>query len=69
MGMWNPRLLRKAYEGRQRFFALESSTNPTGGWIIVSNASNILGNNQNVSFSIPNTPTPAFYRGRVWLQP
>jgi hypothetical protein len=57
------------YEGRQRYFALESSTNPAGAWIIVSTASNILGNNQNVSFQIPNTPTPAFYRGRVWLQP
>jgi len=57
------------YEGRQRFYALESSTNPSGQWIGVPAVSNVLANDQTVTYPVSSSATPAFYRGRVWLQP
>jgi len=57
------------YEGRQRYYAIEASTNPAGTWLAVVNASNVPGNNQQVSLLFPNAAAPAFFRGRVWLQP
>lgn len=57
------------YEGRSRFYAIESTTNLAGGqWKGISNFTNILGNNQSVLYETATTNSPAFYRGRVSLQ-
>jgi hypothetical protein len=57
------------YEGKQRFYALESSPSLAGPWQSVSGLSEIAGTNQTVIHQAPLQPGPAFYRGRVWLQP
>lgn len=56
------------YEGRARYYSLESSTNSVGVWAGVSGFTNLLGNNQTVTFQSPPASPPAFYRGKVWLQ-
>ena len=56
------------YEGRTRYYSLESSTNAAGFWTGVSGFTNLLGNNQTVTFQSPSASAPAFYRGKVWLQ-
>jgi hypothetical protein len=55
------------YEGRARYYALESSTN-TVAWTGITGFTNVLGNNQTVTFQTPSASAPAFYRGKVWLQ-
>ena len=55
------------YEGRARYYSLESSTN-TASWTGVAGFTNLLGNNQTVTFQSPAASAPAFYRGKVWLQ-
>jgi hypothetical protein len=56
------------YEGRSRFYTLESSTNVTQGpWTGITGFINILGNNQTVTYQAPVTNTRAFHRGRVSL--
>ncbi len=55
------------YEGRARYYALESSTNITS-WTGVTGFTNVLGNNQTVTYQSPAASRPAFYRGKVWLQ-
>ena len=55
------------YEGRTRYYSLESSTNTTT-WSGVTGFTNLLGNNQTVTFQSPSAGAPAFYRGKVWLQ-
>ena len=55
------------YEGRARYYSLESSTNTTF-WTGVTGFTNLLGNNQTVTFQSPAASAPAFYRGKVWLQ-
>lgn len=57
------------YEGRQRFYSLETSTNTTGFWATVAGSSNILGNNQTLIHQSSNAASRVFFRGRVWLQP
>jgi len=57
------------YDGRQRHYALEMSTNLGGGWTGVPGYTNLLGNQQTRVYQPPNTAPPAFYRGRVWLEP
>jgi len=57
------------YEGKQRFYALESSPSPAGPWQPVTGLASILATNQTVAHESPTQPTPVFYRGRVWLQP
>ena len=57
------------YEGRQRFYALESSPTTIGPWQPVSGLTSIPGSNQLVTHQSVNQPTPIFYRGRVWLVP
>jgi Bacterial TSP3 repeat len=57
------------YEGRQRYYSLETSTNLGGTWSDVAGFSSILGNNQTQVYQPPNTAVPTFYRSRVWLQP
>lgn len=56
------------YEGRIRYYSLEQTANPASGWQGVLNYTNLLGNNQSISYQAPLTNSPAFYRGRVWLQ-
>jgi hypothetical protein len=56
------------YEGRARYYSLESSTNAVGTWTGVSGFTNLFGNNQTVTFQTPPASVPAFYRGKVWLQ-
>jgi hypothetical protein len=56
------------YEGKQRYYSLESSPSPTGPWVTVGAMANILGAGQTVTHQTTNQPAPAFYRGRVWLQ-
>jgi hypothetical protein len=55
------------YEGRARYYSLESSTN-TAAWSGVTGYTNVLGNNQTVNFQRPAASAPTFYRGKVWLQ-
>ncbi len=57
------------YEGKQRYYSLESSTNPATQWVGIAALSNVLGNDQMLNYQPPTTNTAAFYRGRVWLQP
>ena len=56
------------YEGRARYYSLETSTNTVGVWTGISGFTNLLGNNQTVTFQSAPAGTPAFYRGKVWLQ-
>ena len=57
------------YEGRSRFYALESSTGVSGSpWGGVANFTNLPGNNQVLLYQSFATNAPAFFRGRVWLQ-
>lgn len=57
------------YEGKSRFYSLETSTSLTAtSWLGVANFTNLLGNNQTLLYQTTNTNSPAFYRGRVWLQ-
>ena len=56
------------YEGRARYYSLETSTNALGIWTGISGFTNLRGNNQAVTFQGPPGSTPAFYRGKVWLQ-
>ena len=57
------------YEGLSRYYSLEYSTNAGAGlWLGLNNSTNLLGNNQTITYQPPGTNGPAFYRGRVWLQ-
>jgi len=57
------------YEGKTRYYALESSTSLNGSpWIGLGGFTNVLGNNQTVTYQTSITNPPAFYRGRVALQ-
>jgi len=57
------------YEGRQRFYSLETSADATGPWTSVAGFSNVLGNNQTLIHHSLGTTSRAFFRGKVWLQP
>lgn len=58
------------YEGRRRYYALESAPDPAAGpWRPVENHSRIQGANQLVVYRQPGgTNPPAFFRARVWLE-
>jgi hypothetical protein len=56
------------YEGRSRFYSLERTSALDAGWQGVPGFTNIIGNNQTITYGPPGTNSPAFYRGRVWLQ-
>lgn len=57
------------YEGRTRFYMLESTTNLLlAPWRPVTSFEAVLGQNQTILFAQPRTNPPAFYRARVWLQ-
>jgi len=59
------------YDGRTRYYSLETTTNAaTPTWRAVTNYSRLQGNNQTVEYltGITNADTPAFFRGRVWLE-
>jgi hypothetical protein len=58
------------YEGRQRFYALESTPDPVAGpWTPIEDLSRIPGLNQFlIHIQPPESPTPLFYRARVWLE-
>ena len=67
------RALRAAgigFEGRTRYYALESTSDPTGeGWRSVENFSRLPGNDQLVTYLEPGkTNAPGFFRVRVWLE-
>ena len=57
------------YEGKQRLYALESSANPAGPWTAVPGFTQMLGDNQTVTFQSVSATSPLYYRGRTWLQP
>jgi hypothetical protein len=58
------------YEGRQRYYALETTADPaTGRWQAVDDYSRIPGNDQTISYHPPaNSTGPLFFRARVWLE-
>lgn len=59
------------YDGRRRYYALESRTNlATGTWQPVENHTRIPGSNQWVEFEQPveRDQPPPFFRARVWLE-
>lgn len=58
------------FEARTRYYALESSPNPTlGPWTPLPNRSRIPGNGQLVIHTEPKgTNAPAYFRARVWLE-
>ncbi|MFN0067897.1 MAG: hypothetical protein ACKVYV_09705 [Limisphaerales bacterium] len=58
------------YEGRRRYYALESTADPAAGpWQPVENHSRIQGANQLVVYRhAGGTNPPAFFRARVWLE-
>lgn len=67
------RALRAAgtgFEGRTRYYALESTLDPSRGpWMPVENHGRIPGNDQLVTYTEPGgTNAPAFFRARVWLE-
>lgn len=57
------------YEGRQRFYALESGPTPIGPWQPVLELDSVLATNQTIAHQSPGQSAPVYYRGRVWLQP
>lgn len=67
-------LARKAegvgYSGLARLYSLEASTNAalTGSWVGVSGFTNILGNNNRITYPQPGSSRLMYYRARVWLQ-
>ena len=57
------------YTGLARYYALEASTELTSGnWGGVSGYTNVLGNNQVVTYPPPLDPEPRFYRTRIELR-
>ena len=57
------------YEGRTRLYTLESAPHlNTGPWIAIPAFSNLLGDNQTVTYQTSSTNPPTFFRGRVSLQ-
>ncbi|HAL91703.1 MAG TPA: hypothetical protein DCM68_01600 [Verrucomicrobia bacterium] len=57
------------YEGKQRFYALESSSNLVGHfWTNVAAYERIAGSGQIVAYPMPGTNLLENYRGRVWLE-
>jgi hypothetical protein len=57
------------YENKQRYYALESSSNPAGPWVGVAGYTNVLGDNQLVTFQSGSGASALYYRGKTWLQP
>ncbi|HXJ56524.1 MAG TPA: thrombospondin type 3 repeat-containing protein [Verrucomicrobiae bacterium] len=55
------------YEGKSRYYTLESSSNPATNYLAVTGVTNILGNNQTVLHSSA-APTNLFFRSRVTLR-
>ena len=56
------------YEGRIRYYTLQSSTNlHAGDWATVPNYTNLLGANQTITYLIPTNLVPIFFRARVTL--
>lgn len=57
------------YEGKSRFYSLESAGSLTAtSWFGVANFTNLLGNNQTLLFQTTGSNSNAFYRGRAWLE-
>jgi len=57
------------YEGKSRYYSLETGANLTAtSWIGVTGFTNLLGNNQTLLFQMTRTNSSVFYRGRTWLQ-
>lgn len=59
------------FEGRRRYYALESRTNLViGSWQPIENHSRIPGTDQFIEFTQPadGTNAPPFFRARVWLE-
>ncbi|MGA2864015.1 MAG: thrombospondin type 3 repeat-containing protein [Verrucomicrobiota bacterium] len=58
------------YEGSNRHYALEQRGDlRSGSWQAVPGYSDLLGANQAVSYNVPATNAPLFFRGKVWLDP
>jgi hypothetical protein len=55
------------YEGKQRRYALEATTNLATGWFGLTGYTNIAATDQPVVFQTTADDSPAFFRGRVWL--
>jgi hypothetical protein len=55
------------YEGRTRFYSLESRAGIGSPWYGVSAATNLLGNNQTIAYQFPMTNSPMFFRAGVRL--
>ncbi|MEK7949876.1 Ig-like domain-containing protein [Luteolibacter soli] len=58
------------YSGKTRHYALDTRTNlATGTWTPITGFSDIIGNNQPVTYSSAAAPPHSFYTLRVWLTP
>lgn len=58
------------YEGLTRSYSLEASSNMSpASWTGVSGFTNLAGNNQAVTYQTSGAGAPAFFRGRITLQP
>jgi hypothetical protein len=58
------------YEGRSRFYSIEAGNGlSASSWNGMAGFTNVPGNNQTLLFQTTSTNAPAFFRGRVWLQP
>lgn len=55
------------YEGRTRFYSLERRAGFDSPWYGVSAATNLLGNNQTITYQFPTTNSPTFFRAGVRL--
>jgi hypothetical protein len=64
-------LARKAqgtgYDGKNRFYSLESSTNPAGVYITLPGYSNLLGGDSLITYPVPVSEPQRFFRARVSL--
>lgn len=58
------------FEGRTRYYALESTTDPAGGqWTPLENFSRIPAGDQLITYEAPKaSEAPGFFRVRVWLE-
>lgn len=56
------------YEGKTRLFSVEATTNLGSGWSGIAGYTNVVGNNQTVTFTLPATNAPHFFRGKAWLE-
>jgi hypothetical protein len=71
VSFWGVAASGPGYDGKIRYYALESSTDPVNGkWQPVANFSRVPGQDQKVVYTQPTggTNVSSFFRARVWLE-